>query len=286
MRPHPILRNSAIPRVKSLFKPINAIAIENEFLSQLEEFIKHACITVLPLEGTIIGAVVDTYFNHLPPFGAGKNKAEFPDALALEALKQWCRVQGRSMAVVTRDEGVKAACSDAIHLYYFEDLPQYLDAVSSENETLSAFIRGMVPHHHKKIFKKAKKAFPGLGFFLTDQDGDVEQVELISIQYDSEIKIISLTVDEAIIEMPATLTYKANVSYYEPGTGYYDSEDGVYFLQDTVEAKVTRTAHRSIGVEVTFEDLDGESFQVHSAWYEGKQDIGVRSDYDEDWPYK
>lgn len=285
-RPPSILRNSSLPQVRALFEPLDTAEVGKDLVGQLEGFIKDAVITVLPVEDKILAPVLDNYFNRLPPFGLGKKKAEFPDALALETLKEWCRVEGRSMAVVTRDEGVKAACSDDGPLHHFVELPKYLDAVASEEEALSDFIREMILLHGKEVLEKAKEAFPYLGFYLTDQDGEVGDVELTDIDFDEEVEIISLKADEAIIEMPATLIFQADISYYDPGTGSYDHEEGVLLFQDTVEATVTREAHRSVAVKVTFVNLDPESFEVHSVWFEGKQDIGVRSDYDEGWPYK
>ena len=282
----PILRNSSSSRVKVLFEPLDAAEIETELFSQLDEFIKDARVTVLPIEGEVLGPVLDDYFDRLPPFGLGKNKAEFPDALVLETLKEWCRVEDRGMAVVTRDEGVRAACSDAGPLFHFEDLPRYLNAVASENDVLSTFIREMIVRQDREVFEKARIAFPYLGFYLSDQDGDVENVELTDIDYDGDIAIISLTAEQAIIEMPATLKYTADVSYSVPGTGSFDAEDRVLLYQDTAAATVTRGAHRSVAAEVTFADLDPESFEVHSVWFEGSQDISVTSDFDEGWPYK
>jgi hypothetical protein len=231
-----------------------------------------------------LGAVLDSYFKRLPPFGLGKNKAEFPDALALETLKNWCRREGRGMAVVTRDEGVKATCSEHGPLYHFEDLPKYLDAIVSEDETLSAFIREMIQGHDDEIFDKATEAFPNLGFYLDDQDGDVNHVELTEIEYDGEVEMISLAADKAIVEMPATLTFDADISYKKAGTGVWDGEDKVLLFQETAEETVTETAHRSVAVEITFEALEPKSFQIRRVWFEGKQDIPVKSD--EGWPYK
>lgn len=285
-RPPPILRNSSLPQVRALLEPLDVTAVENELVGQLEEFIRAAGTTVLPIEDESLRPVLDNYFNRVPPFGPGKNKAEFPDALVLETLKEWCRVEGRGMAVVTRDEGMKAACSDVGPLFDFADLPKYLDTVASEDEALSEFIRETIVCHDKEVLEKAKEVFPNFGFYLEDDDGDVGHVELTGIEYDGEVEIISLAADQAIIEMPATLTFKAHISYSLPGTGTYDSEDDVVLFQDTAESTVTRKAHRSVAAEVTFEDLAPESFQVHGVWFEGKGDIAVKSDYDEDWPYK
>ncbi len=286
VRPHSILRNSSMPQIKALFEPLDTTEIEKELVGQFETFIKDADITVLPVEDKFLGPVIDNYFDRHPPFGLGKNKAEFPDALALETLKEWCRLEGHGMALVTRDEGIKAACSDQGPLHHFEDLPEYLDAVASEDEDLSDFIREMIQYHEKDVFEKAKDAFPYLGFYLTDVEGEVDEVELTDIDFDGDVEIISLKAKEAIIEMPATLTFRADISYDVPGTGTYDSEDDVIFFPDTEETAVTRTAHRSVAVKVTFANLTPESFAVTSVSFEGQQDIGFDSDFNEGWPYK
>jgi hypothetical protein len=286
VRHHSILRNSSLPQVRVLFEPLDTTEIEKDLVGQFEAFIKDATITILPVKDKFLGPVMESYFNRLPPFGIGKNKAEFPDALALETLREYCRVEGCGMAVVTRDGGIKAACSDHGPLYHFEQLPEYLDTVASEDEVMSSFIREMILHHDKEIFEKAKKAFPYLGFYLNDVDGDVQEVELTDIDFDGDVEIISLTANKASIEVPATLNFMAFISYYIPGTGTYDSEDDVIFFPETAETTVTRSAHRNVAVDVTFENLSQESFRIEEVWFEGKQDIGVRSDYDEDWPYK
>ena len=285
-KPHPILRNSTSPKVASLFEPLDVRGVQSELLRQLKQFLKRAKVTVLPLDPDALTPVLNSYFARRPPFGVGKNKAEFPDALALHALEAWCERERKSIAVVTRDEGVRGACLEGKPLHHFEDLAQYLNAVASEDETLSAFIREQLPKHDKVVFKSAKEAFPNFGCSLTDQDGDVDEIELVDIDYVDDIEIISLSPDGAIVEMPATLTFTAEISYYEPGTGSYDSEDGIVMFQDTVEEKVTRTTDRSIGVEITFEGLDPDSFEVHGVWFEGSENIDIESDYDKDWPHK
>lgn len=188
------------------------------------------------------------------------------------------------MAVISRDQGIKAACSDNGPFYHFEDLPKFLDAVASENKALSGFIRKMIRRYDDEILKKAKDAFPYLGFYLEDQEGDVNSVELTDIEYDGEIEIISLATHKASVEMPATITFDAEISYDDPNTGVWDSEDKVLLFQETKEETVTSTVHRSVAVEMTFQPLQPSSVQIRRVWFEGKDDVPVESD--EDWPYR
>ncbi len=286
-RPHPVLRNSILPKVMARLEPLDNAAVETELFRQFDNFIENARIMILPVKSEYLNVVLDRYFQRLPPFGVGKNKAEFPDALAIETLREWCRVEKRRIAVITRDEGVKAACTENGPLDHFEELPKYLDTVASENELLSDFIREKVQEHESEIFDKATEDFPNFGFYIDDQDGDVDDVELMEIDYDGNVEIISLEAEKAVVEMPATLTFNANISYKIPDTGMWDDENGVLRFQETAHKTVSDTARRSIAVEITFDGLEATFFHIRRVWFEGRKDIAVRADRSSRyWRYK
>jgi rRNA-processing protein FCF1 len=284
LRPAPILRSSSLPEVKALFNKVDVDEVEKDLVIQLEAFIKKGNITVLSVKSELLSQVLDSYFERLPPFGVGKNKAEFPDSLNLETLRDWCSSRNQKMAVVTRDQGIKAACASDGGFYHFEDLPKFLDEVASENKALSGFIRKMIRRHEDEILDKAKNVFPNLGFYLEDEDGDVDAVAVTDIEYDGKIEIISLTTQNAVVEVPATITFDAQVAYKDPNTGVWDSEDKVLLFQETKDESVTSTVHRSVAIEMTFQPLRPSSVQIRRVWFEGEQDISV--ELDDGWPYK
>ena len=67
---------------------------------------RHRCTSKPDLD-----AVLENYFEGRPPFGPGKKRAEFPDALVLSSLKAWCAQKpGRTIYIVSNDQGVQGAC--------------------------------------------------------------------------------------------------------------------------------------------------------------------------------
>ena len=106
-----------------------------ELLDQFAQYLKDANVKILQFEAEGILEVFDDYFDRQPPFGLGKNKAEFPDACALNALRKWCEAENNEVAVVTRDNGVAAACITNDRFYHFQDLAEYLDSIASDDET-------------------------------------------------------------------------------------------------------------------------------------------------------
>ena len=276
----PILRNSALPEVKQLFASLDEEEIKNELMGQLDAFLEEAKVTVLPVASISLGPVLDAYFRKVAPFGSGKNKAEFPDALALETLRAWCAENNEAMAIVSHDRAVKNACDTDPRLNHFEDLPKYLDAVASENARLSAFVRKMVMKVREKIFEGAVGSFPQLGAYLTEVDGDVEDIVLTAMDFD-EIEIISLKHNSAFVELPAHLTFTANLSYEKPATGIWDSEDKRLYFADRAEETVERSADRNVSVEVVFHGFMAKSFRVETVWVNGP-DLEIESNYDQD----
>ena len=136
VKPKSILKNSTLPEIKKRLNLIEQEALEKELLEELwnqfEQFLKDANVKILKFEAEAILEVFDDYFDRQPPFGLGKNKAEFPDACALNALRKWCEAENNEVAVVTRDHGVAAACITNDCFHHFKDLTEYLVTITPD----------------------------------------------------------------------------------------------------------------------------------------------------------
>ena len=136
-----ILKNSTLPEITKRRDPIAQEAVKKELLEELldqfEQFLKDANVKILKFEAEAILEVFDDYFDLKPPFGIGKNKAEFPDACALNALRKWCEAENDEVVVVTRDHGVAAACITSDWFHHFTTLAEYLNSIASGDETKS-----------------------------------------------------------------------------------------------------------------------------------------------------
>ena len=136
-----ILKNSSLPEITKRRDPIAQEAVEKELLEELmdqfEQFLEDAHVKILKFEAEGILEVFDDYFDLKPPFGIGKNRAEFPDACALNALRKWCDAENDEVAVVTRDNGIAAACKTNDCFHHFIDLAGYLNSIAPDDETKS-----------------------------------------------------------------------------------------------------------------------------------------------------
>jgi hypothetical protein len=284
-RPHPILRHSTQRAVKQLFIPLERAALEAELLAQFDQFLRAAKVKILPVEPRVLPAVLDRYFDKRPPFGTGKNKAEFPDALALETLAAWCAKKTRVLAVVTHDNGIKAACDNASTMLHFPTLSEYLDAVSSEDINLRSFIVQQLKRRRQDIEEGLKEAFPRLAFLLADADGEVGEVTATSVDFDDDQEdatFIALQRHRAVVEFHASITYEAELTFAEPGSAYFE-RGRVTRLQNKIEETVTRSTQASFGVEVTYDQRRLSAFRIRKVWFAGSEDIEVTSDWMRRW---
>jgi hypothetical protein len=282
----PVLRNSTSREVVALFNKLDAAAIQEELLAQFKENLNVSNAQIVEVKPSILPTVLDAYFERRPPFGPGKDKAEFPDALTVEALKRWCDENSCELAIVSRDGAIKEACMGAEALHHFDDLGDYLDALlrsDHANDARAAFVRELVARSSDAILAKAKKAFGDHGALLMNQDGEVDEILLEDLTFgDSEdVEMISLEADRAVVELDVVARFTASITYNRQGTGTYDSEDGVMLFQDEVEQSVEGDHDTRLAVEVTFKGIDPASFRVVRVSFEGEDTIKVYAD--EDW---
>lgn len=88
-------------RLEAIVKQSETAAQEmtDMFLKEL----KSAKVCRLPLQEDLdFRSIVDAYFNKKPPFSQ-KKKSEFPDAIVLKSLEQWCEVNKGNCIVLSND---------------------------------------------------------------------------------------------------------------------------------------------------------------------------------------
>lgn len=76
-------------------------------------------------------SVFGPYFEGKPPFGKGKKKSEFPDALALSALERAALLRSLGILVVSKDKGWQEFCEQSGNLYQISELERALTLINA-----------------------------------------------------------------------------------------------------------------------------------------------------------
>lgn len=284
-RPAAILRNFTSPAVTARFKPLEVSALADELDSRLDDYLGQAMAAVVQIRPAYLDRVIDDYFARKPPFGTGKNKAEFPDALVLAALRDWSSANG-VVAVISRDEGVKAACSESGTLIHFPDVESFLGDLN-RSERRAAMARDAIQGLRPMILKQTRGLFEALGFLVDGHDGDVEAVTLQAIDFgDEDITVLALEGPGSKVLVEATIRYSAELTYPLPGTGAYDREEDLVLFQDMVTERVQRSASVELIVALAFDEADPGKVKFAGVTLENPDTILVETSYDEGWPFK
>ncbi len=77
-----------------------------------------------------VAKIYDSYFSGQPPFGSGRKKDEFPDALALYALEQTAADRGIEILVVSKDDDWKSYCETSPRLYHMPEIERALALIT------------------------------------------------------------------------------------------------------------------------------------------------------------
>jgi hypothetical protein len=78
--------------------------------SRLQEFYRRCDAAILPCDDVKAKDLLESYFRLKPPFEE-KKKSEFPDAIALSALRNYALSTGQRLVVVSRDKGWYDFCA-------------------------------------------------------------------------------------------------------------------------------------------------------------------------------
>ncbi|MGS1117434.1 PIN domain-containing protein [Castellaniella sp. UC4442_H9] len=100
---------------------------------ELKQFMARTGATVLPIEPELLPKVLDSYFATKPPFGPKDKRSEFPDALALLGIEQWCQTKKCGVMVVSSDGDWKRYCESSTsgRLFFVNSLSEALKIFNS-----------------------------------------------------------------------------------------------------------------------------------------------------------
>jgi len=84
------------------------------FKQKFDTWINNFKIVIIPTGQIDCRELLDDYFNYQPPFSAGKNKYEFPDALSCKSLLQYFKIKDEKAYLLTSDNGIKRITNEYV----------------------------------------------------------------------------------------------------------------------------------------------------------------------------
>ena len=129
-----VLANSNVPEIRARSERLFPEPVTDELVKQFEDFLEKTKATIIDCSGVNPELVFQQYFELKLPFQEKKDKRhEFPDAFAIEALKDFSRSEGRDIVVITGDQGFRTVC-ETHGMTVLETVEKFPDKEIAERE--------------------------------------------------------------------------------------------------------------------------------------------------------
>lgn len=186
-----------------------------------------------------ITGIIEKYKTYQLPFSEKKNK-EFPDAIVLQQLEQWCKEHNDKCVLLSSDSDMKAYKSEWLEYKELSDfissLEDYEKLITPE-KLMSVFLSSREAIE-KKVKDWAYEQYDDDTLYINRlliEDGHYSSINKVVVQLDDALKWEAKGIGCLFYKTYANIVVSIEVSHPDYDTGFYDSEDQQwYFIYDRV----------------------------------------------------
>ena len=182
---------------------------------EFQNYLDRISPTVLSVSQVDVSRIFNSYFKKEPPFGAGKKKAEFPDAFSLCSLEDWCERENEKMYVISADKDMEDYCCQSSMLYYLSDLSQFLNLINLEDNSIADKINSWYKENFNILLpivqKRLKERISAQSIVVEDLSETL--ISILNIQLNQSIHSTYLPGKYVYAYCWAEVTFEAKGSY-------------------------------------------------------------------------
>lgn len=223
---------------------------------ELDEFIIKGNVEIIPFEFADLTKIVTKYFNQESPFGAGKKKYEFPDAIVLSAIEVWCKKEGCKIYIISNDVDMKTYESDIII-----SLPTLRDILNKINRQYQTdrleWIQSIFDRSECNIIEEINERFVDR---IKDEfwfDIKITKVNVTNVRL-HEASIVQDNEDggETVFQLDVDIEFYAEIEYNNFSLSSYDREDYSWSMPERTHTrlKMETTQTAEISIEAIYDD--------------------------------
>ena len=142
-------------------------------------------LIVVPVDGRTTSQVVSRYFLERAPFGSGKKRHEFPDAIALLSIEAWAIERNTKVLMVSTDSGWQAFAAESSHLVCVTDIAQAVDPFNKHIHFIAERIVAMLVE--KRAPDLDSKISDAVEHFFDDTSLDIH-ADAHGYEYEAELQ--------------------------------------------------------------------------------------------------
>lgn len=144
--------------------------INNNSIYDFKEFIKLYKFNILPFSYADVEKIFDQYFNNEFPFeNNSKKKHEFPDAFAIDIIKNYMQDNIKDLIVITTDEGVKKSFPECVQVFSsINQLLVFLNSMVESIEDINLHLKRIKTKMEQEIIDLMQENINSMKFELSN----------------------------------------------------------------------------------------------------------------------
>lgn len=245
--------------IKGLFQDIPEEDVYKKAQEVFEGFM-HACSTdVVESDDVDTEELLSFYFDRKAPFGDGKKKSEFPDAISILSLKSYL-ADDKKIYVVSDDGDLKAYCDGDPKFIYVESLDKLLDIYTTHTSVRHEQVKQYFIKHEEAIKKKIIEFLEGCDVYNSSTWEDAEVDDGLSVLNlgDIDPSVLYIDDEESQITFNINVEFEVTVTGPDFNNGIYDREDGrMYTFDSTSRTEVVSNTY-TVEISLHYEFVDGK----------------------------
>lgn len=251
-----------------LFVPLHEKKLIQEFNEQLNRKLKKAKVQIIPYSTINIEQIFSDYELGNPPFNTSDKKSEFPDAVAIKLIENWCKKKNEVCKILTEDK----ALGEYKHpfLKFESDYKAYLSNIlftEVMDESLESLIEKF--EFQKDDIKREIKdwikdqLYDYTKYYTVVNWLEVHNINIGTIEVDFNLRdeenglfITSVHAEKMRLEIVAKIYFAVDIEIDDENSSIYDSEDKMMMYLDTRTITINRTEYVPIIMEYPMDDED------------------------------
>lgn len=251
---------------KALLNAANALNGEFEFNIILDERLAKSNAIIIEYKKIEINKLMANYFEGKPPFNSKSKKNEFPDAIAIQLIEEWCIANNQVIKTISTDKDFEGYDSRFVsheksYEDYINDKIKSYELYQKRIEILNNLVKKNGEQLNNYIKHWYKTTLDDSSLYYSFIHHEIHDVEVADVEItDKEYKIIYIDDESIQIEITADVYFTVELTIDDEEYSVYDEDirDFIY-LETTTEAVERQVKAKVIAIafiedEKQFED--------------------------------
>ncbi|MFK5915644.1 MAG: PIN domain-containing protein [Woeseiaceae bacterium] len=252
-----LLENIDDKNIKELFNEIEVEGVHKKAIAVFESFLADSNSRILDAKSVNTEEILELYFNKKAPFGDGKKKSEFPDAISIHSLLK--EIGENKAYVISDDQDMKNVCKESKSLISIDTLDKFLDIYNEHQCTITDLVKKHLATIDTYVKYKIKDEINDSRAYNEApwEDSEVDEFRAIEV-YDYDPNVVWVDEEECLITFDVDVDIEFTVSGPSFNSGIYDKEDGRVYTFGTTNNSGATTNTYTIELGYSYDLVDGE----------------------------